>query len=172
MPEGHAWRTTPGYKIVVADRGAARFDVPDDWLLVPDDTSHLCLADAVPPDDDVRLQFTVLPLPAVRAVAVPSAAELLREFAPTFTGLRGSVASSRRDGIELAWMECDDVDVNNGRAILSRTCLAVGPGRVALFTLACWTDRAQDFLEPWDVLRASLELGRSYDLSGRDPRRN
>lgn len=173
MPDDHAWRTEPGYKIVVADRGAARFDVPQAWQPVQDATADVCLADAQPPDDTVRLQFTLLPVRVPRGTALPPASVMLEGvIGEEWQGRRGPVRSERRAGLDLAWIEADDVDTENGRPILTRTCTVVGGGRVALFTLACYADRPSPAADAWRVLRTSVELGRSYDLSGRDPRRN
>src|SRR5437868_3743955 len=33
MKPDHGWKTKPDYKIVVADRGALRFDVPRGWVM-------------------------------------------------------------------------------------------------------------------------------------------
>lgn len=177
MPDDHAWRAEPGYKIVVADRGAARFDVPQAWQLVHDETADVCLADAQPPHDSVRLQFTLLPVRVPRSAALPPASVMLESIQGSspgeeWKGRRGPVVSERRAGLDLAWIESDDVDTGNGRPLLTRTCAVVGAGRVALFTLVCYADHPALAADAWRVLRASVELGRSYDLSGRDPRRN
>jgi hypothetical protein len=62
--------------------------------------------------------------------------------------------------------------VEDGRDAISRTVLARGGGLHAVFTVALWADREEDFEPAWTELRRSLEVGKSYDLSGRDPRRN
>ena len=51
LKEGHVWKSRPGYRIFVAGRGAVRLDVPDDWVLRPDEDSFK-FHDAEPPDDD------------------------------------------------------------------------------------------------------------------------
>src|SRR5437588_10282757 len=39
MAPHHGWRAKPGHKIFVADRGAVRFDFPDDWITTPGEQS-------------------------------------------------------------------------------------------------------------------------------------
>src|SRR5690348_10549932 len=44
----HAWKARPGYQIFVAQRGAIRFDVPRDWVVIPEKMSYK-LCDRQPP---------------------------------------------------------------------------------------------------------------------------
>ena len=35
LPQNHGWTARPGNKIVVADRGALRFEIPQNWVVAP-----------------------------------------------------------------------------------------------------------------------------------------
>lgn len=61
LKENHGWRAKPGYKIFVADRGAVRFDIPQEWIMDPGKDS-IKFHDRTPPDDDCLLQVSVLHL--------------------------------------------------------------------------------------------------------------
>src|SRR5690348_7553315 len=39
LPKDLKWNVRPGYKTFVAERGAVRFDIPQDWVMIPQDTS-------------------------------------------------------------------------------------------------------------------------------------
>jgi hypothetical protein len=59
----HRWKAKPGCEILVADRGAVRFDIPEDRTLEKGDDS-VRFHDREPPDDDCLLQMTLMTLPA------------------------------------------------------------------------------------------------------------
>jgi hypothetical protein len=60
----HTWKATPGCRIFVADRGAVRFDIPQDWVVVPD-SDCIKLHDKAPPDDDCVLAVSYMRLPPI-----------------------------------------------------------------------------------------------------------
>ena len=70
LPEGHQWKAQAGYKIVVVERGAARFEIPNDWHVEATATS-LRAFDAVPPDDECPLEVTVQRFPGLDPERVP-----------------------------------------------------------------------------------------------------
>src|SRR5712691_7502007 len=59
LKDDHGWRAKPGHKIFVADRGAVRFDIPENWYVEPGDDS-IRFNDKKPPDDDCLLQMSVM----------------------------------------------------------------------------------------------------------------
>src|SRR5947208_13957128 len=71
----HGWRARPGCKIFVADRGAVRFDYPQDWFVVPEEDS-VKLCDKEAPGDDSRLPVSYLRLPPADWSGLPLAALL------------------------------------------------------------------------------------------------
>lgn len=174
LPPDHGWTARPGFKVVVANRGAARFDVPRDWVLAPNEGSDLCLHDRPPPDDACRLEFSLLPIPRL-----PGGGPALDELLDRSTRgddieelSRSEVTFERRDGLELVWNEIRFRDADTQRLALNRNCLAAGPGVHAVLTMSLWADDAAQFDAAWHEVLRSLELGRPVDLSGRDPRRN
>ena len=58
LPENHGWTARPGNKVVVADRGALRFEIPESWVVAPSAKS-LKLLDGEPPNDDMSLEVSV-----------------------------------------------------------------------------------------------------------------
>ena len=78
MDDDHSWRCKPGYKIFVADRGAVRFDFPEDWVVVGD-AEGIKLHDKPPPDDNCRIQLSVFHLPPVVDWGKLSLAAMLAE---------------------------------------------------------------------------------------------
>ena len=63
LSEAHGWHARPGCKIFVADRGVVRFDFPEDWVVIPEETGTIKFHDRPPPDDDCTLALSVLRLP-------------------------------------------------------------------------------------------------------------
>ncbi len=62
LAKDHAWRAKPGYQIVVLDRGAVRFDVPQGWVIGPGEGA-VELRDRPSPDDLCLIQASVLYAP-------------------------------------------------------------------------------------------------------------
>lgn len=71
----HGWRARPGCKIFVADRGAVRFDYPQDWFVLLDE-GCITLCDKEPPDDNSRLSVSYQRLPPVNWSGLPVVALL------------------------------------------------------------------------------------------------
>ncbi|MGH8907797.1 MAG: hypothetical protein ACRD0K_15075 [Egibacteraceae bacterium] len=175
LPKNHAWSARPGFKVVVANRGAARFDIPREWVGGPAEGSDLCLHDRTPPDDDCRLEFSLLPVPPIPDPG-PALDTLLdqatRDNGDDEVVSRSTSPIERRDGLELVWTEVCYRDADTQRLALSRTCLARGRGVHAVLTMALWADDTARFDPAWHELLRSLDLGRHLDISGRDSRRN
>lgn len=170
MPKDHGWVTREGFQIIVADQGALRFDVPSGWQVTPGEDCDLHITDTAPPDDDCCLKVTLFRFPFVPDA--PPLLELLQQVAERSmtASVRTGPTLERAAGADLVWEQARyDED---GREAVSRTVIARGSGRYALLTMALWADREVDFEPAWVELRSSLVLGASYDLSGRDPRRN
>ena len=49
LNHAHGWHSRPGFKIFVADRGAVRFDFPDDWLVIPEENGTIKFHDKPTP---------------------------------------------------------------------------------------------------------------------------
>ncbi len=174
LPADHGWSARPGFKVVIANRGAARFDVPREWVVEPSDGSDLCLYDRPPPDDSCRLEFSLLHAPPAIGAHLT-----LRDMLDQGTDdhdldvlSRAAPTTERRDGLELVWNEARYRDAATSTFALARTCLARKSGVHVVLTMSLWADDAARFDPAWREALRSLELDRPVDLSGRDPRRN
>src|SRR5438876_933263 len=72
LRDRHYWTAQPGCKVFVADRGAVRFDFPQEWVIVPGSDS-INLYDKAPPDDDCVLAVSYLRLPPIDWSGLPLA---------------------------------------------------------------------------------------------------
>lgn len=164
LHEHHSWKAKPGFKIFLADRGAARFSIPQDWILRRTDDC-LRFYDAAPPDDEATIGFTLM---RVAPVHVP-ATELLTQ-ASTDSELdvisRGDVIEVTRPGHSIAWRETRLRDVSGQHAI-SRMLIGKRDDVCVLVTFDFWVDDLSRVSVVWDEVLASLELGRYVT----DPRR-
>src|SRR5262249_37602685 len=57
LPENQGWKSEPGCKIFVANRGEVRFDSPADWVIGP--TEPITFWDHVPPNETSRLRLHI-----------------------------------------------------------------------------------------------------------------
>jgi hypothetical protein len=156
----HLWRTKPGYKIFVADRGAVRLDFPESWVVVPGDDS-IKFHDQAPPADDCTLQLSILRLPPADWSGLPLA-RLVREIVDHDSRAilsRGEVVEVRRRDLELAWAEVRFTDPNEHREAHSRACLARKDNIQPLLTFDYWADDAPRLTPVWDEVLRSLRLG-------------
>src|SRR5215210_1801244 len=64
LRDDHTWSGRPGCRVFVADRGAVRFDFPQDWIVIPQADS-IRFHDKQPPDDDCVLGVSYLRLPPI-----------------------------------------------------------------------------------------------------------
>ena len=104
LPSRHGWRARAGCKIFVADRGAVRFDYPQDWFVSPDDES-VKFYDQEPPDDDSRLEVSYVRLPPLDWSGLPvnSLVEAAMQGEERPIHARGPMKEARRGDLELAW---------------------------------------------------------------------
>lgn len=156
----HGWRARPGCKIFVADRGAVRFDYPQDWVLILD-TDSVTLCNRKPPDDDCRLAVSYQRLPPIDWSGLPVAALLeggLREGeGPVDTA--GPISEMRRGDLELAWREVSFLDPSETREARSRVCIARRSPLQCLITFDFWATHLEQCKTTWDTVLETLELG-------------
>jgi hypothetical protein len=169
----HLWKTKPGYKIFVAERGAVRVDVPDYWIIIADDTS-IRFHDRRPPDDDCTLQLSVMRLPSFDWSGLPIS-RVLTEFSRNDRReilFRGEIVPFRRSGLEGAWTEVRFRDPGEGREALSRICLARKSDIQALIAFDYWAEDATRLDPVWNEILDSLRLALAIeDPSLGDPGR-
>ena len=82
LPDDHGWTARPGNSIFVANRGAVLFEYPSHWVLKPDGNS-ICLYDREAPNDNMRLQVSVIRLGPDRSIVdwstMPTLASLMED---------------------------------------------------------------------------------------------
>lgn len=173
MDPDHGWRCKPGYTIFVADRGAVRFDFPESWIVVADDEG-LRLHDKQPPDDDCRLQISVVRLgAAIDWAGVPLAPMLeqsLGEEDPDQLS-RTPIARVLRPNLEIVWTEVRRIDPGERREARSRHLVAGGADVSTVITLDYWPEDAPRFEPVWIELLRTLRLGEYVADPRRGPRR-
>ncbi|NJP09272.1 MAG: hypothetical protein HC866_07120 [Leptolyngbyaceae cyanobacterium RU_5_1] len=166
LKDNHRWQTKPGYKIFVADRGAVRFDVPQNWHFEPDTKSFKFL-DKAPPDDDCRLEVSFNRLPPADWSQFPLA-QTLRRIADDDDReviARGEVITLKRQTARIVWTELKFIDPEEKREAYSRICIGLGSNVQCLITFDYWADDADRLTPVWDEVLRSLTLG----LYIRDP---
>lgn len=169
LRDDHTWKARPGYNIFVADRGAVKFEFPENWRVMPGPDS-IKFHDAQPPDDECTLQLSVfhlppdvdwggLPLPTLVAELIARDRRNVLE--------RGEVQSVRRPDLDLAWAEVRFLDPIENRPAHSRTCLARSGTIQPLITFDFWADDLPRCDPVWNTVLDSLRL----DLVITDPTR-
>jgi hypothetical protein len=159
LPQKHGWHAKPGYKIFVADRGAVRFDFPEDWLVIPDEDS-IKFHDKQPPDDDCTLAVSVMRLPPAdwSRVKLSMLVGKIIEDDPRGVTRRGEIVDVHRADLDLAWVEVQFIDPNEKRPARSRTCLARAQNIQPLITFDFWEVDAPKLGKVWDEIIRSLRV--------------
>jgi hypothetical protein len=155
----HFWTAQPGCKVFVADRGAVRFDFPQDWMVVPDSDS-IKLHDKPPPDDDCVLAVSYMRLPPIDWSGLPLSSLVEQtskgDSRPIYEW--GEIIESRRADLEIAWREMRFIDPVEKREAFSRFCLA-RRGRVqAIISFDFWETDYKRCEGVWEIVLKSLEL--------------
>lgn len=172
LPADHGWSARPGHKIFVADRGALRFDFPEDWSIEPGDDGSVRLRNRPEPDDDCTLDVSVLRAP-IPLSDRPPLDDLLRGIGSSLEPLWQSEPHvAERPGAEYAWTETRYVDEDTEREAFSYSCIARGGVVHAVLTMTLWTDDVAWVRPIWDDVLETMQVGAEYDLTGRHPRRN
>ena len=165
LPDNHGWKARPGNNIFVANRGAVRFEYPSDWVIKPEGNS-ICLYDREAPDDNMRLQVSVLQLGPDRSIvdwnAMPPLASLMEDAVlaeePRRCTRKGPPFGASRRNLEYLWLEMDFVDPVGKRKAHSRACLARGGNVQAFITMDYWPEDRRVAAEVWNNMLESLKL--------------
>jgi hypothetical protein len=163
----HHWESTPGYKIFVAGRGAVRFNVPQNWVFEPQESSFKFL-DKQPPDEDCCLEVSYNHLPPHDWTVFPLKATLRKVMEQDSRNViaRGDVITVKRQTARIVWTEIKFIDTQEEpREAFSRTCIALGSNIQCLITFDYWADQAEQLIPVWDEAIRSLTIG----LYIRDP---
>lgn len=160
LENNHRWQTKPGFKIFVADRGAVRFDVPEDWIFEPDQKSFKFF-DGAPPDDNCRLEMSFNRLPASDWSGFPLEDALRKIVEEEERNLieAGAIMTVKRQTARIVWTQIKFIDSQENRAAYSRTCIGLGSNVQCLITLDYWVDDAERLTPIWDEVLRSLTLG-------------
>lgn len=164
LNKAHSWKAPAGYKIVVLDRGAVQFNVPEDWIVV--DSQPFVMHDADPPDDEARLSVSFWRLPpGVDWTALPLDAMLMNGMNESKLDVleQGPLQRAEREDLELVWSEHRFLDEAEQREAYSRMALARGWDVQTFLTLDFWVDDAPRLLAMWDELLRSLQLGQTIE---------
>jgi len=159
LRERHYWTAQPDCKVFVADRGAVRFDFPQDWVILPDSDS-IKLHDKPPPDDDCVLAVSYMRLPPIDWSGLPLATLVEQasrgDSRPIYEW--GEISELRRGDLEIAWRDKRFIDPVGKREARSRFCLG-RRGRIqALITFDFWETDAERCQRAWEIVLKSLEL--------------
>src|SRR5262245_48333025 len=102
LKEGHTWTAKPGHKIFVADRGAVRFDIPKEWVVVMDPDA-VKIYDKQPPKDDAVLGVSYFNLPPIDWSGLPLRPLLEEAMKGTERELtsRGEIVEIKRGDLDI-----------------------------------------------------------------------
>lgn len=160
LKENHRWKATPGYRVFVVDQGAVRFDVPQGWILEPQQTSFR-FTDGKPPDDNCCLEVSFNRLPPADYSQIPLP-RLLRDVVDRDTRnviKRSIIHEVNRVALRLVWTELLFIDSKEHRQAFSRIAVGLGAGIQCLLTFDYWVEDAERCLPVWDTALATLQLG-------------
>lgn len=164
LRDDHRWRAQPGNQVLVLDRGAVSLEVPRGWVVRPQGTA-IAVTDREPPDDDMRLQVSVIHAPSMidwtGLPLVTLFAEVARDPDAGVIGERTPIAAAITTDYEYAWDEVAYTDEQQRRPARSRTCIARGRGVHAVITLDFWADDDATARRVWKGALRSLRLGES-----------
>jgi hypothetical protein len=163
MPPGHQWKCSPGHNLFIADRGAVRFEYPEDWHHGPEDDGSIGFHDRVPPDDDCSLRASVIHFPpGVKLADVDRALPLDKLIVDAVArdtrsvSFDGTVHHVAKPGTAVVWVQMTFIDPIEHRPARSRMCMARARGIQPLITMDYWDDLADRFEPVWDNVMRSL----------------
>lgn len=159
LKDNHGWKSKPGYRIFVADRGAVRFDFPDVWFIRPADDGTIHLHDREPPDDNVRLSLTVIYLRDDVDWSGLKLTTVLKEITSKGEREYGPVIEVKHPRHEVMWSETEYPDPELDRLVRSRTALSRYSNIQIVLTLDFWADMSARFGKLWDEILRTLVLG-------------
>lgn len=163
LKENHSWKAPAGFKIVVLDRGAVSFNIPEKWFVAK--TEPFEIHNAVPPDDDVRISVTFFRTQAgIDWSGLPANALLehsLKDVADRDTLGTTTITRIARSDIEVVWAEQRFIDpVEKPREAFTRVTLARGFDIHAIISFDYWVNQAAQYRPVWSELVRSLRIGR------------
>jgi len=159
MRDNHTWYSEPGCKVFVADRGAVRFDFPEDWVVVPV-SDCIKFHDRQPPEDDCCLGVSYLRLPPIDWSGLRLATLLEQACKGDKRPIHdwGEIVELERGDLEIAWREMRFIDPEEKRPARSRMCLARQGQIQVLITFDFWETDIERCNRVWEIVLKTLEL--------------
>jgi hypothetical protein len=168
LKKDHIWQCKPGNRICVLGTGDVYFEIPLEWIMVPDNDS-IKFYDANPPDDDIRLAFSHYKLePRIDWSGLPLA-DLVKE------GLNGDERQltqvtdyihRKQKNIVICWQDSTFIDAVEKREAFTRLCLCRYFELLCMITVDFWPEDKERVDSVWEVIMDSLTMG----LKIKDPR--
>ncbi len=163
LKDNHTWKSPAGFKIVVLDRGALSFNIPEAWFVAK--TEPFEMHNAAPPDDDARLSVTIMRMPAgvdwTDLPVGPLLEQSMNGVADRDTLSMSPTTRLPRTDIEVVWAEQRFIDpVEKPREAYTRVTLARGFDIHAIISFDYWVNQAAKFRPVWNEVVRSLQLGR------------
>lgn len=182
LPENHGWTAQPGNKVVVADRGALRFEIPQSWVVAPSSKS-LKLLDGEPPNDDMSLEVSVFYAGQGLNVdwsGLPLAGLIKDVTADERDGIsrprRGKKRKSEKSktgapiaikigDLEMAWVQTEFIDKIEKRPAFSRQAITrhTKESIHGLLTLSFWPEDTERATAVWNDVLGSLKMGEHFE---------
>jgi hypothetical protein len=165
LPENHGWRSKPGYKIFVANKGEVRFDYPEHWVL--DDTPPITFRDKERPADTCRLQLEIYKRrkdgdgPPIKELLVDlmDVFKATNDEDPGYALGRGEIVVVDREDLELAWRTSKFFNPYRNREMISRSAAARANGVLPLIIFDFPADAKTLFDPIWEEILTSLQVG-------------
>ena len=190
LPENHGWTARPGNKVFIADRGALRFEIPQEWVVAPGRKS-VKLSDAKPPNDNMSLEVSVIYVggglgPPIDWSALPLSEVIKNVTNEETTGRPGRAGRKRKPrdsakvsppltikmgNLEMAWVETEFIDPGEKRPAFCRTAITRDPEASihAILTFSFWPEDAERAKAIWNDVLGTLKMGEYYDSPLRGP---
>ncbi len=166
LADNHSWTAPEGFKIVVLDRGAVIFNIPQDWTLTK--LEPVEIYDKEPPDDNSRISVSFWRLPpGVDWSGLPLDGMLANATDPAHKDEKdqreildyGEVEKVPRTDLEVVMKAQRWIDPQEHREAYSRMVVARGWNVQALITFDFWVDDLAKCAPVWDEIVRSLQLG-------------
>lgn len=164
LKDNHSWKAPAGFKIVVLDRGAVSFNIPEKWFVAKMEPTFE-MHNAAPPDDDARLSVTFFRTqPGIDWTGLP--VDTLLQHSMKDISDRDTLGTSTpthlpRTDIEVVWVEQRFIDpVEKPRQAFTRVTLARGFDIHAVLSFDYWVNQAGQFRPVWNEIIRSLQIGR------------
>jgi hypothetical protein len=167
IPNAELWKSTPGYKIFVSNKGTVRFDFPADWIVVPDEHSVRFL-DREPPFDRCSIQISTVELPDGTDWSSLPQKKLLEQLAFNERGDRkllkkGKVRDESRPDIAILWTETRILDLHRRQEASSRLCIGRSGNTQVFLMLDFWPEDRPRLDPIWAEAIRTLQIGQLVD---------